>query len=341
MVWGVKVVVLFHRLGPYHVARLKAAGKLCCLHVIEFSSVDDTYLWDVVDEQTGFARTTLFKDSDVAKRSSFEIRAALNKSLLTIEPDVVAIPGWSGRPAFLALALCRRKRIPSIAMSESAELDQARCWWREWIKKRVVGNFSAALVGGGPHADYIHKLGMPRDRIFCGYDVVDNNYFFEGAAKALKDEQTLREYYNLPETYFLGSNRFISKKNLNRLILAYAKYREAFVGSGVWKLVILGDGELRPQLESLIFDLGLADDVILPGFKQYSDLPVYYGLAKVYVHASTTEQWGLVVNEAMASSLPVLVSERCGCAADLVQPGRMLEEPLDPFRPSFLCRRRL
>ena len=50
-------------------------------------------------------------------------------------------------------------------------------------------------------------------------------------------------------------------------------------------------------------------------------MPAYYGLASAFVHASTTEQWGLVVNEAMASGLPVLVSNRCGCAPDLVQEG--------------------
>ncbi len=61
--------------------------------------------------------------------------------------------------------------------------------------------------------------------------------------------------------------------------------------------------------------------MILRGFKQYDELPVYYALAKVFVLASTTEQWGLVVNEAMASGLPVLVSSRCGCAADLVAEG--------------------
>ena len=60
---------------------------------------------------------------------------------------------------------------------------------------------------------------------------------------------------------------------------------------------------------------------MLAGFRQYDELPAWYGLASAFVHASTTEQWGLVVNEAMASGLPVLVSNRCGCAPDLVEDG--------------------
>ena len=88
-----------------------------------------------------------------------------------------------------------------------------------------------------------------------------------------------------------------------------------------WHLVLLGDGPLRPEIEALVAKLDLQNCVHLPGFRQYDQLPAYYGLAGAFVHASTTEQWGLVVNEAMASGLPVIVSNRCGCAADLVQEG--------------------
>ena len=86
--------------------------------------------------------------------------------------------------------------------------------------------------------------------------------------------------------------------------------------------MLLGDGPLRSSILNLRSSLGLDACVHLPiAFKQYDELPVYYGLASAFVHASITEQWGLVVNEAMASGLPVLVSNHCGCAADLVQEG--------------------
>ena len=96
-----------------------------------------------------------------------------------------------------------------------------------------------------------------------------------------------------------------------------------------WDLVLLGDGPLKTDLCRLISDLNLHEHVHLPGFKQYDQLPVYYALAKAFVHASTTEQWGLVVNEAIASGLPVIVSNRCGCVPELVQDNGFTFEPTD------------
>ncbi len=71
--------------------------------------------------------------------------------------------------------------------------------------------------------------------------------------------------------------------------------------------------------------------VLTPGYKQYDELPAYYGLASAFVMPSLSETWGLVVNEAMAAGLPVIVSDRCGCAPDLVREGRngLLFDPRD------------
>src|SRR5262249_19447865 len=75
--------------------------------------------------------------------------------------------------------------------------------------------------------------------------------------------------------------------------------------------------------------LNLHQHVHLPGFKQYNELPVYYGLANAFVHVSTSEQWGLVVNEAIASGLPVIVSNRCGCSPELVNGNGFTFDPFD------------
>jgi glycosyltransferase involved in cell wall biosynthesis len=93
--------------------------------------------------------------------------------------------------------------------------------------------------------------------------------------------------------------------------------------------VLLGDGPLRETLNSQLSTLNLHGHVHLPGFKQYDELPVYYALASAFVHPSTTEQWGLVVNEAIASGLPVIVSERCGCVPELVNGNGFVFDPTD------------
>jgi glycosyltransferase involved in cell wall biosynthesis len=236
-----------------------------------------------------------------------------------------------------------------VVMSESSRQDESRSWCKEAIKRRIVSLYSAALVGGQRHVEYLVELGMPREWIFAGYDVVDNAYFRQKSEQVRSQRSEVRQKHGLPENYFLASARFIEKKNLRRLIQAYAEYRkrssvyanqpphkatagrEAAADREVrsqksevtdeapWDLVLLGDGPLRRTLNSQISTLNLHEHVHLPGFKPYDELPVYYALANAFVHASTTEQWGLVVNEAIASGLPVIVSERCGCVPELVQ----------------------
>jgi glycosyltransferase involved in cell wall biosynthesis len=321
-----RVAVLFQRFGPYHHARLNAAGRLMSVCGIEACAVENTYAWDKVEGAAAFARITLTERESNDRQWRQELRQKMWRALDEIKPQVVAVPGWSFVDALSALEWCAATNTPAVVMSESTAWDERRVFWKEWIKKRLVKLNSAGLAGGTPHEKYLVQLGLAPERIFLGYDVVDNDYFRQKAETVRADAVNLRRQHGLPEKYFLASARFVEKKNLFRLLQAYARYRELAEKSGTgkpesWSLVLLGDGPLKPELNQLLAELKLESCVHLPGFKQYHELPVYFGLAGAFVHASTTEQWGLVVNEAMASGLPVLVSNRCGCAADLVSPG--------------------
>jgi glycosyltransferase involved in cell wall biosynthesis len=327
------IAVLFRRIGPYHFARLKAAGERLHVTAVEFSNVDPTYNWSEVKGRDHFKRLTLFSGVSVESQPANRIFARMSQALDELRPAAVAIPGWSERCSRAALRWCVLHAVPAIVMSETTAWDGTRVWWREWAKRRIVRLCASALVGGQAHADYIASLGMARERISLGYDAVDNEYFARGAEEVGKQETEVRARYELPQRYFLASARFVEKKNLLRLLQAYARYRQlasaprlhrfgaASLRFPAWSLLLLGDGPLRPTLNSQLATLNLHGQVLLPGFKQYPDLPAYYGLASAFVHASTTEPWGLVVNEAMASGLPVLVSNRCGCAPDLVRDG--------------------
>ncbi len=321
-----RVLVFFHRFGPYHVARLKAASQHLPITGVEFSAQTSEYAWDKA-ESGDLERITLFSsDANISRR---QLQEKVFAHLTAQQPTAVVVNGWSEPGPLTVIQWCAQNRVPLVVMSESQEQDETRSKLKEWIKKRIVSLFGSALVGGTPHKDYLVKLGLPEERIFLGYDIVDNAYFATEAKTARCKESELREELKLTNNYFIASNRFIEKKNLPRLIKAYANYQNK-VGEASWHLVLLGDGPAREQIMSQIRDLGIGKWVLTPGFKQYSQLPSYYGLAKAFIHASTVEQWGLVVNEAMACGLPVLVSNRCGCARDLVQNGKN-GYTFDPF----------
>jgi 1,2-diacylglycerol 3-alpha-glucosyltransferase len=315
-----RLAVLFHRFGPYHLARLEAVGARADLTAIELSAVDRTYAWSPVSGAPNFARVTVFSDEDVDLKRRTEVRRGVRGALAAADPDVVAIPGWSHPGALAALLWCARKRRSAVLMSESAMGDEPRRRAREAVKRQIVRLFGSALVGGAAHLEYACALGLSQKGVFPGYDAVDNAHFARSASEARASARRWRERLGLPPRYFLASARFVVRKNLPGLLEAYAGYRRQ-AGADAWHLVLLGDGELRGELERRTALPDLAGAVVLPGFRQYEELPAFYGLAGAFVHASTTEQWGLVVNEAMAAGLPVLVAERCGCARDLVNDG--------------------
>src|SRR6266516_1403068 len=333
------IAVVFHHIGSYHHGRLNAAADRLSVTGIEWSAKGYD-AWGVAEAPPRYQKISLFPEATDHYPARATLRRAFCSALEHVNPDVVAVNGWNNFGSLAAANCCVERGIPMVVMSESARADEPRAWWKEIIKRRIVDLYSAALVGGQRHVEYLVELGMPRDRIFTGYDVVDNDYFRRRTEEVRSQKSDVRKQYGLSENYFLASARFIEKKNLPTLIRAYAAYRQKSEASGnpPWDVVLLGDGPLREALNSQLSTFNLHAHVHLPGFKPYDELPVYYALAKAFVHASTTEQWGLVVNEAVASELPVIVSNRCGCVPELVQDNGFT---FDPANESELAERLL
>jgi glycosyltransferase involved in cell wall biosynthesis len=313
------VAVVFHHIGPYHHARLNAVADDLLVTGIEWSA-QGCDAWGVANTPSRYHKVSLFPEARHGSPGKSQLRCAFWSALERTNPDVVAVNGWNNFGSLIAANCCLHREVPMVLMSESSRDDQSRNMWKEAIKRRIVALYSAALVGGQRHVEYLVELGMLRQRVFTGYDVVDNVYFGEKSEAIRRNASIIRKEYGLPQNYFLASARFVEKKNLPQLINSYADYRQKSqsIGNVPWDLVLLGDGPLRETVHARVSTLNLDEHVHLPGFKPYDELPVYYGLARAFVHASATEQWGLVVNEAAASGLPVIVSNRCGCVPELV-----------------------
>ncbi|MEM1056574.1 MAG: glycosyltransferase family 4 protein [Bacteroidota bacterium] len=312
-----RVCVIWARLGPYHIARLRAAHALLLQHdhdlvALEVASQDTTYDWDTEARTVPFQWEIALPGSVYDHVASTEMTGAVEAALGRIAPEAVAFPSYSTPEAWAALRWCRSHRKTAIMMNVSSATDAPRSSWRESLKQILVRQTDSALVGGKAHADYLADFGLPRDHIARGYSAVDNAFFQDGARREAPPELPGLDD---PAPYVIASNRMIARKGLPSLLTAYAAYRERVAFP--WRLLLLGDGPLRAELEDMA-----GGGVVFCGFQQRDTLPLYYGRAEAFVHAAQMDQWALVVNEAMAAGLPVLVSTGAGCAPHLVERGR-------------------
>ena len=324
-----RVCVHWPRFGPYHLARLEAAHRHFTRQGVELIGLetagrDATYAWRVEAGPTSFRREQVFPDRTFEAIPPGEMHDGVTRALDRLLPDAVAITSYSFPDARASLAWCRRERRTAVLMSASREEDAPRIGWRERFKSLLVRQYDAALVGGTAHRAYLERLGFPPDRILPGYNAVDNDYFCQRAEAARANPSASRHLPGLDDEkpFFLVVGRFTVRKNLDSLLRAYSRYRARTSKSGTepWRLVLLGDGPERANLEALVERKEIGG-VTLAGFRQIEETSAYYGRAGAFVHPALADQWALVVNEAMAARLPVLVSTGAGCAQDLVRDG--------------------
>lgn len=316
-----RTVIFTRQIGHYHDARFRAAAE-ALENLTVISTANESDFSELLARDLGnYPVEPLFADKEAYRDAVTEgtLVGTVGETLDKLRAQVVVVAGWAGAESFAAIRWARIQRVPIVIMSESQEFDADRTRLREAMKRHIVSMCDAALVGGPTHRDYIAALGIPLERIHLGYNAVDNDHFASGAALALLNSNALRAAHCLPERYILASGRFIPKKNFPALVQAHAAaIREVGYGPD---LVILGDGETKGAIQDAIRQSGMEGRVHLPGFRDYGALPVYYALAEAFAHVSLTEQWGLVVNEAMAASLPVIVSQPCGSAQTMISDG--------------------
>ena len=158
---------------------------------------------------------------------------------------------------------------------------------------------------------------MEEKRIFNAYFTCDVDYFKKASDLSKRSREQLRRALGMQGTAFLYVGRLIKGKGLCALLDAYAKLAAEELSIS---LLLVGDGQLRTELEEWAQQRGV-NSIYFIGFVQIDELPKYYGIADVFIFPSTIDRWGLVINEAMASGLPIITTSAVGAAKDLVKDG--------------------
>jgi glycosyltransferase involved in cell wall biosynthesis len=240
------------------------------------------------------------------------LRALLERD----RPDVAIITGWQAFPLLQALRACRALGIPAIVRAESNALRQRRTWV-QWIHRALLSRYAAYLAIGKANRDFYLGYGIDPARIFDARYFVDNDRISAACDAARARRTELRARWGVPQESFcfVYAGKLVPKKRIFDLIDALALARERGTHA---HLLVAGSGELEAQARARSAGM----PVSFAGFLNQSELPSAYAAGDCLVLPSDFgETWGLVVNEAMACSLPAIVSDRVGCGPDLVQPG--------------------
>ena len=317
------VVVIWIDWYAYHIARFRALaehdslrGRMTGIEMVGGAGVHKGFVYREKASDS-LPVTTIAPEASWSEIGQRRLAIEVWKKLEALQPSVVFVPGYYTAPGLAAALWSKFRRRRSILMTESTQADHARTGWRERVKSILLRSlFDAAVAGGSAHVRYLEALHFPPNRIGRKYDVVDNSFFARGADQARTDRE--RSEWNLPADYFLYVGRLSPEKNIDGLIRAFAGYRRK---GGRCSLVLAGGGPQRAFLEALAATLDVSDCVQFVGHKNSAGLIPYYAFARCFVLPSKREPWGLVVNEAMAAGLPVIVSSCCGCAEDLVVNG--------------------
>lgn len=318
------VAVIWIDWYAYHIARFRALtmhpllrGRATGIELVGGAGVHGGLVFRA-NEREGLPIVTLLPDSGWSEAGQVRLARLLWKKLDQLVPEVVLVPGYYTLPGLASVLWARRFKKIAILMTESTRQDHVRKPFIEWIKRTVLRRlFDGAVAGGKPQVAYLKELGFEDSKIAGCYDVVDNEYFTQQVDDC-RGHHLSSTLPGLPNRYFLYVGRLAKEKNIDGLIRVFARYRER---GGNQSLVLVGDGPLAGSLREQVEAEGLADSVHFAGLKDTREIIPYYAFAHWFVLPSWREPWGLVVNEAMASGLPIILSERCGCSDDLLDNG--------------------
>ncbi|MCE9636105.1 MAG: glycosyltransferase family 4 protein [Planctomycetes bacterium] len=252
----------------------------------------------------------------------FHWNPGIGRRLATGDFDVVVIPGWSMPTSISAALWCRAHAKPYVVFSETNAL-RSRRWWvraaKQPVVRTVVGGASAWLATGSLSRDYLVAHGARADRVRIFANTPDVDALATAVDAARPRRCAVRAAHDTPAdavvALFVG--RLIGAKDPAALLAAWALLEAAPDAPWLW---IAGDGPEAKTLRDEAARLSLSRVRFL-GSRRPSDLPEVWAAADLFALPSRHEPWGVVVNEAMAASLPLVLSDRVGAAYDLLHEG--------------------
>jgi len=245
------------------------------------------------------------------------INPTLNSEIEEWQVDAVLIYGWNFDSHLKAMKYFKGK-IPVYFRGDSTLIDELKRYKtllrRIWLKY-IYRKIDFAFYVGTNNKNYYLKHGLNESQLIFAPHAIDNDRFYDKTSEYSQKAKLWRTEIGFTENdkvvIFVG--KFEKKKNPLMLIEA-AKH---FENNDDIKFLFVGNGELENEMRQKA-----GKNVHFLPFQNQTQMPIVYRLGNIFCLPSLfNETWGLSVNEAMACGLPVIVSNKVGCAVDIVKDG--------------------
>ncbi len=302
-------------LGPAHIVRVRALDQQDGIRCrgVALAAREQTRKYDAAspsDVEIEEVTSGVYEEM----RTGAVLRAA-RRHVLAKNPSVIIIDSPADSVQYRLGRWAQRRGILVFTRWAATRLDHPRFRWKEFLKGFIYRGWDGYLVTGARAADYLDSFGVSSDRMFfCGNPVDVDAIEASSRENAVSRRST--------DLLFVG--RFLRLKNLVPFLRAFSRYRRE---GGALGLRLAGFGETEAEVRSLTATIPGAE---LLGHLQFSDLVREYLSCAALVLPSYSENWGLVVNEAMHAGAPVLASTHVGCVPELVHEGKtgLLFDPM-------------
>lgn len=311
-----RIGLLFAQFSAYHIDRCQAvalrfAGRAEVL-AVEVATSSTTYAWEASGEVAGAHKITLFPGEKYDQIGWLRRFWRQFKALRGCDTVMIGI-GYNERDVIALSWLLAMLGKQVILLSESKFDDKPRTILTECLKAAVLAPYSSAIVGGHRHIAYFRFLGFRRRSVLPGYDTVSL-----ARVRAMGGGAVAPAGADYASRNFIFVGRFVDKKNLLELIVGYALYTKG-AGHQARRLVLIGAGAEEPAMRAVAAAHGVSELIDFPGFLDAGAVAQHLRGGLALVLTSSEEQWGLVVNEALAFGLPAIISAAVGSGDLLVR----------------------
>lgn len=273
---------------------------------IDWSRDDTGYIWEKTTKNFDYKEIEVSSNSAISKISAL-INLFLSANSFKFETIIVY--GFHNLAFFILSLYLRSIGKTVITMYDSRFSDYTRSLTKDFLKRYTFLPYSACLAASDQAAEYARYLGFKKIEVYrCAIDT----------QRIRNLSQDARDKTSFSDRKFICVSRFVEKKNLAFMLRAYARYVAQAETPRLLELV--GYGNLRSDIAQQIeADPNLASRVTIRDYVPASELPSLIGKAIGLVLPSTTDQFGIVVTEALSAGIPAIVSANCG-AAELIEP---------------------